>query len=270
MSDVGTGQNNAALVTGAARRIGLAIAERLAREGRPVVLHASPRSADDAELAAQAIRHRGGRATVAVADLRHADETERLIETASRAFGPLSVLVNNASVFEVDAAGDFSLERYERQMAVNLRAPLLLARDFASRAPDGAEGVVINIIDQRVWRLTPRYFTYTLAKSALWTATRTMAQAYAPRIRVNAVGPGPVFPNAALGDRDFEIETHGVPLGHAVNLSGVVDAVLYLIGAKSVTGQMIAVDSGQHLAWRTPDVAPEEAPNVNTSQTKIF
>jgi NAD(P)-dependent dehydrogenase (short-subunit alcohol dehydrogenase family) len=271
VNEFGTGKNTAALVTGAARRIGLAVAEGLAREGRPVVLHASPRSAADAEAAAQAIRARGGRAAVAVADLADAGETEQLIEIASRAFGPLSVLVNNASVFEVDAAEDFSLERYERQMAINLRAPLLLARDFASRVPKGAEGVVVNIIDQRVWRLTPRYFSYTLAKSALWTATRTMAQAFAPRIRVNAVGPGPVFPNAALGTRDFEIETKGVPLGHAVDLTGVVDAVLYLVSAKNVTGQMIAVDSGQHLAWRTPDVAPEdEGPNVNTSQTKIF
>jgi NAD(P)-dependent dehydrogenase (short-subunit alcohol dehydrogenase family) len=259
LSEVAGGTDGAALVTGAARRIGLAIAERLAREGRPVVLHASPRSADDAELAAQAIRHRGGRAAVAIADLADPDATQGLIETASRAFGPPSVLVNNASIFEVDAADDFSLELYERQMAINLRAPLLLARDVAARLPASVEGVVINVIDQRVWRLTPLYFSYTLAKSALWSATRTMAQAYAPRIRVNAVGPGPVFPNAALGDREFDIEAHGVPLGHAVELSGVVDAVIYLIGARSVTGQMIAVDSGQHLAWRTPDLAsPDE------------
>jgi NAD(P)-dependent dehydrogenase (short-subunit alcohol dehydrogenase family) len=246
-----------ALVTGAARRIGLAIAGRLAREGRPVVLHASPRSADEAELAAEAIRKQGGRAGVAVADLADAEETQRLIGFAARAFGPLTLLVNNASVFEVDEAEDFSLERYERQMAVNLRAPLLLARDFAAALPQAAEGAIVNMIAQRVWRLTPRYFSYTLSKSALWTATRTMAQTYAPRIRVNAVGPGPVFPNEALGARDFEIETHGVPLGHAAEVSGVVDAVIYLSRAKSVTGQMIAVDAGQHLAWRTPDVAPE-------------
>jgi NAD(P)-dependent dehydrogenase (short-subunit alcohol dehydrogenase family) len=254
MSEVNDG---AALVTGAARRIGRAIAERLAREGRPVVLHASPRSADEAERAAQAIRDGGGRAAVAVADLADPAATQRLVGVAAQAFGPLSVLVNNASIFEVDTAGDFSVDRYDRQMAVNLRAPLLLARDFAAGLPAGAEGVVVNIVDQRVWRLTPRYFTYTLAKSALWTATRTMAQAFAPRVRVNAVGPGPVFPNAALGAHDFEIETQGVPLGHAAEVSGVVDAVVYLISAKSVTGQMIAVDSGQHLAWRTPDVAPE-------------
>ncbi len=247
----------AALVTGAARRIGLAIAGRLAREGRPVVLHSSPRSAEEAELAAQAIRAQGGRAAVAIADLADAAATQGLVDFASRAFGPLTLLVNNASIFEVDDAQAFSLERYERQMAINLRAPLLLARDFAAALPEGREGAIVNMIDQRVWRLTPRYFSYTLAKSALWTATRTMAQAFAPRIRVNAVGPGPVFPNEALGDREFEIEARGVPLGHAADVSGVVDAVVFLARAKSVTGQMIAVDSGQHLAWRTPDVAPE-------------
>lgn len=257
MSDMGDAHSGPALVTGAARRIGLAIAGRLALEGRPVVLHSSRRSAGEADLAAEAIRRQGGRAEVVVADLSKAEETERLIGEAARAFGPLTFLVNNASIFDVDEAGDFSLESYERQMAVNLRAPLLLARDFAAQLPPDASGAIVNMIDQRVWRLTPRYFSYTLSKSALWTATRTMAQAFAPRIRVNGVGPGPVFPNEALGDRDFEIEAHGVPLGHAADVSGVVDAVVFLSKAKSVTGQMIAVDSGQHLAWRTPDVSPQ-------------
>ncbi len=257
MSDMGDTRSGPVLVTGAARRIGLAIAGRLALEGRPVVLHSSGRSAGEADLAAEAIRKQGGRAEVVVADLAKAEETERLIGEAARAFGPLTLLVNNASIFEVDEVGDFSLDIYERQMAVNLRAPLLLARDFAAQLPEEASGAIINMIDQRVWRLTPKYFSYTLTKSALWTATRTMAQAYAPRIRVNGVGPGPVFPNEALGDRDFEIEARGVPLGHAADVSGVVDAVIFLSKAKSVTGQMIAVDSGQHLAWRTPDVAPQ-------------
>jgi NAD(P)-dependent dehydrogenase (short-subunit alcohol dehydrogenase family) len=257
MIDAGDRKRGPALVTGAARRIGLAIAGRLAREGRPVVLHSSPRSAEEAELAAEAIRKQGGQAAVAVADLADAAQTQRLVHFAARAFGPLTLLVNNASVFEVDEACDFAIDGYERQMAINLRAPLLLSREFAAALPAEAEGAIVNMIDQRVWRLTPRYFTYTLSKSALWTATRTMAQAYAPRIRVNGVGPGPVFPNKALGERDFEIETRGVPLGHAAEVSGVVDAVLFLANAKSVTGQMIAVDAGQHLAWRTPDVAPE-------------
>ncbi len=257
MSDAGDKNGRPALVTGATRRIGLAIAARLAREGRPVVLHSSPRSAEEAELAAEAIRKQDGRAAVAIADLADAAQTQRLVEFAARAFGPLTLLVNNASVFEIDEASDFTLDGYERQMAINLRAPLLLAREFAAALPTEAEGVIVNMLDQRVWRLTPRYFTYTLSKSALWTATRSMAQAYAPRIRVNGVGPGPVFPNEALGEREFEIETRGVPLGHAAEVSGVVDAVVFLANAKSVTGQMIAVDAGQHLAWRTPDVASE-------------
>jgi NAD(P)-dependent dehydrogenase (short-subunit alcohol dehydrogenase family) len=246
-----------ALVTGAARRIGLAIAGRLAREGRPVVLHSSRRSADEAELAASAIRARGGRAEVAIADLSVAADVEGLIDFAARAFGPLTLLVNNASIFEPDEAGDFSIERFDRHMAVNLRAPVLLARDFAAQLPGGTEGAIVNILDQRVWRLTPRYYSYTLAKSALWTATRTMAQAFAPRIRVNAVGPGPVFPNEYFGEAGFEHEARGVPLHRAADVSGVVDAVVYLAKARSVTGQMIAVDSGQHLAWETPDVVGE-------------
>ncbi len=257
MSQGGDDADGPVLVTGAPRRIGLAIAERLAREGRPVVLHASPRSAEEAELAAHAIRKRGGRAATAIADLADACSTQRLVEQAGEAFGPLRLLINNASIFEVDAAQDFSLDRYERQMQVNLRAPLLLSRDFAAALPAHANGAIVNILDQRVWRLTPRHFTYTLSKSALWTATQTMAQAFAPRIRVNAVGPGPVFPNAALGEREFEMEARGVPLERAADVSGVVDAVIYLCQAKSVTGQMIAVDSGQHLGWRTPDVGPE-------------
>lgn len=255
MSNAPRGSDGPVLVTGAARRIGRAIAERLASEGRPVVLHASQRSAEQAELAAQAIHTQGGAAAVVVADLEDAEAVAGLIEQAAGAFGPLTLLVNNASIFQADAAGDFALERYERHMAINLRAPLVLSRDFAAALPTEIEGAIVNIIDQRVWRLTPQYFSYTLSKSALWTATRTMAQSFAPRIRVNAVGPGPVFPNAELGRAEFETESRGVPLQHAVEVTGVADAVVYLSKAKSVTGQMIAVDSGQHLAWRTPDVS---------------
>lgn len=255
MSDSGPGP---VLVTGAARRIGRAIAQALAHGGRGVVLHASQRSLAEVERVAQVIRESGGRAGAIAADLASADETQGLVAAAERLFGPLTLLVNNASLFTPDAAADFTLELYESHFAVNLRAPLILARDFAARLPEGIDGAIVNVIDQRVWRLTPHDFTYTLSKSALWTATRTLAQAFAPRIRVNAVGPGPVFPNAAYGQAAFEREARAVPLGHSAEVEGVVDAVAYLARARSVTGQMIAVDSGQHLAWETPDVLPEK------------
>lgn len=253
----GDGERGPVLVTGAGRRIGRAIAGRFAAGGRPVILHGHPRSAREIEAEAAAIRDDGGRADVALADLGDPDSTGALVAQAARAFGPVTLLVNNASIFEVDNAEDFSLARFDRHIAINLRAPVQLSRDVVAALPAEAEGAIVNLVDQRVWRLTPRYFTYTLAKSALWTATQTMAQSFAPRVRVNAVGPGPVLPNAALGAGDFELETRGVPLARPVDVSAIVEAVVYLAYAPFVTGQMIAVDSGQHLAWRTPDVGPE-------------
>ena len=139
-------------------------------------------------------------------------------------------------------------------MAVNLRAPLQLASDFAAQLTDGATGAIVNITDQKVWRLNPRYFSYTIGKSALWVATQTMAQAYAPRIRVNAVGPGPVLPNQVEGMAGFQQEAAAIPLGASIAPEEIAEAVSYLLQARSVTGQMIAVDGGQHLAWKTPDV----------------
>lgn len=222
-----------ALVTGGAKRIGLQIATRLAAAGWDLVLHASARSIARAEA-----------------------EAARLAAASSRsaaAPGPLRLLVNNAAVFEVDTAEALDLDLWDRHFAINLRAPVVLAQAFAAQARTDA--AIVNIIDQRVLRPTPQFFSYTLAKSALWTATRTMAQAFAERgIRVNAVGPGPVLPNATDGDEGFSIEVEGVPLHRAVEPDEIAEAVLYLAEARAVTGQLIAVDAGQHLGWRTPDV----------------
>jgi NAD(P)-dependent dehydrogenase (short-subunit alcohol dehydrogenase family) len=244
-----------ALVTGAARRIGRAIATRLAAEGFAVVVHASPASTADAAETAASIRAAGGRAEVAVADLADAAALGGLVAQAAAHAGPLTLLVNNASIFEVDEAASFKVADWDRLMAVNLRAPLVLARDFAAQVPADAEGAVVNITDQRVLRPTPQFFTYALTKSALWDATRTMAQAFAPRgIRVNAVGPGPVLPNAALAPEGFAREVAGLPLRRAVSPEEIAEAVVFLATARNVTGQMIAVDAGQHLAWQTPDI----------------
>lgn len=242
------------LVTGSARRIGRAIAERFVRDGRPVVLHGHPHSAELMIKATRDIVSAGGRAASVFADLSDPVATESVIAQAATFFGPPVLLVNNASIFEVDTAFDFAIDRLDRHVAVNLRAPVQLSRAFAAALPATQRGSIVNFIDQRVWRLTPQFFTYTLAKAALWTATQTMAQAYAPRIRVNAIGPGPVLPNEALDTAGFEHEIKHVLLESAVPVSQIVEAVIYLDAAESVTGQMIAVDSGQHLSWRTRDV----------------
>jgi NAD(P)-dependent dehydrogenase (short-subunit alcohol dehydrogenase family) len=247
----------AALVTGAAKGIGLEIAGRLASAGYRVALHCSEASNAAAQAAAASLCAKGAKAVVLASDLRDAAALGQLIDKAYAVFGPLALLVNNAAVFEADTAASFDLEHWEKHFSVNLRAPLVLSRDFATQMPAGSEGAIVNIIDQRVFRPTPQFFTYSLSKSALWAATRTMAQAFAPLgIRVNAVGPGPVFPNESQGEAGFALEVRGVPFGRAVPPGDIADAVLFLAKARNVTGQMIAVDAGQHLAWRTPDVVP--------------
>ena len=243
-----------ALVTGAARRLGRAIALALAQKGFAVALHASDRSRAEADEVCAAIRAAGGRACVLSADLADSQAVAGLMAGACAALGPVTLLVNNASLFEADAAGAFDARLFDQHMAVNLRAPLQLASDFAAQLPEGREGLIVNLLDQRVWRLNPRFFSYTLTKSALWTATQTMAQAFAPRIRVNGVGPGPTLANHMQRAEDFRREAESIPLQRAITPDEIVAAVLFLLEARSVTGQMIAVDGGQHLAWKTPDV----------------
>jgi NAD(P)-dependent dehydrogenase (short-subunit alcohol dehydrogenase family) len=242
-----------ALVTGGARRIGRRIVKRLAREGYAVAIHCG-RSLEAAENLAARIQSEGGAAAVVSADLADATEVGQLVEAAVRALGPLTLLVNNASEFEADEVESLSEARWDRHFAVNLRAPAFLSRDFARQLPDDQDGCIVNIIDQRVWKPTPQFFSYTLTKSALFSATRTMAQALAPRIRVNAVGPGPTLANERQEDEDFAKQSGAVLLGRGVTPDEIADAVIYLASARSVTGQMIAVDGGQHLAWETPDV----------------
>ena len=243
-----------ALVTGAARRIGRAIAERLAQEGYDLALHSSQRSQEDAKALADSIRQKGVKAEVFTADLADAAATQALIPHIIKQGQAPVVLINNASLFENDSADLIDPAFFDRMMAVNLRAPALLAASFAQALAPNQEGVIINLIDQRVWKLTPQFYSYTLSKAALWAATQTMAQSFAPHIRVNAVGPGPVLPNGPQGETAFAQEVAGLPLAHSVDPQEIAAAVAYLIAARSVTGQMIAVDAGQHLGWRTPDI----------------
>lgn len=242
-----------ALVTGGAKRIGAAIVRRLARDGYAVAIHCNA-SRDEAEALAAGIASGGGRAAVVAADLVDPAAVEALVPAAVAALGPLTLLVNNASMFAADTLMDFEVLTWNRQFSVNIRAPSALARAFARQLPPDREGSIINILDQRVWKLTPEFYSYTLSKAALWAATRTMAQTLAPRIRVNGVGPGPTLANPHDGPEGVAKEAAGTPLGRQIMPEEIADAVLWLAGAKGVTGQMIAVDSGQHIAWRTPDI----------------
>lgn len=247
------GAGETVLVTGGARRIGAAIARDLAAHGFAVAIHCN-RSQDEARQLAAEIDAAGGRAAVVQADLFDADAAAGLLDRAQAALGPVTLLVNNASLFEDDRPGDAAAELWDRHFAIHLRAPCLLAARLAEALPHDREGLVVNVIDQRVWKLTPRFFSYTLSKSALWTATRTMAQALAPRVRVNAIAPGPTLRNERQQDSDFEAQAQAVPLGRGPSLTEFGATVRHFWQARSVTGQMIALDGGQHLAWQTPDV----------------
>ncbi|WP_396595317.1 SDR family oxidoreductase [Brevundimonas sp. R86498] len=248
MTEPATG---AALVTGGARRIGRAIVLALARRGHDVAIHHRD-SLEDAEALAAEVQALGRRAILLAADLADEDQVRALIPDATAALGPLSVLVNNASVFEDDRVGDLSRAIWDRHMEVNLRAPVVLAEVFATQAPNGSS--IVNLLDQRVLKPDPRFVSYALSRNGLWWATRTLAQALAPRVRVNGVGPGPTLASIHQTAADFAAEAAAVPLGHGADPDDIAAAVVYLVDARSVTGQMIAVDGGQHLAWRTPDI----------------
>jgi NAD(P)-dependent dehydrogenase (short-subunit alcohol dehydrogenase family) len=242
-----------ALVTGGARRIGRVIAERLAGAGYALAIHCNS-SRDEAEALAATLRAAGGHACVIAADLADPAAVDGIVPAAEAALGPVTLLVNNASLFHVDDIRTLDVPSWNRQFSVNLRAPSVLAGAMANRLPPDRRGAIVNIVDQRVWKLTPQYYSYTLTKAALLTATTTMAQALAPRIRVNAVGPGPTFANPHDGEALLAVEAQGTVLNRKVDPGDIAEAVLYLARAEAITGQMIAVDAGQHLAWRTPDI----------------
>ena len=238
----------AALVTGAARRIGRAIAADLAAHGWAVAVHYN-RSQSDADHLVQEISEAGGRAVALAADLSCEAEVTGLVGRAVEALGPLGCLVNSASAFERDEAATATRESWDAHMEPNLRAPLVLIQHFAEALPDGKGGAVINLLDQRVWNLTPHFLSYTVSKAALWTLTQTLALALAPRIRVNGIGPGPALPSARQTPEQFARQCASLPLGGGTTPEEICRAVQFLLAAMSVTGQMIALDGGQHLGW---------------------
>jgi NAD(P)-dependent dehydrogenase (short-subunit alcohol dehydrogenase family) len=245
------GERGAALVTGGARRIGRALAVAAAEAGFDVAIHVrSP--GDEAEAAAGEVRATGRRATIVACDLRQEAAVVALVGQAETELGPVTLLVNSASVFEDDAFAGMNRATWDLHLETNLRAPLVLAQAFARRLPAGRDGLIVNILDQRVLNPQPHFFSYSLSKSALWDATRMLAQALAPRIRVNAIGPGPTLASIHQDAADFEAEIQDTLLKRAASPGEIAAALRYLIDAPSVTGQMIAVDAGQHLAGGKP------------------
>jgi NAD(P)-dependent dehydrogenase (short-subunit alcohol dehydrogenase family) len=244
-------ERGAALVTGGARRIGRALTLAAADAGFDVAIHV--RAVDDeAEAAAADVRARGRKATILACDLRKEAVTVALVGEAEAELGPVTLLVNSASVFEEDAFADMNRASWDAHMETNLRAPLVLAQAFARRLPASREGLIVNLLDQRVLKPAPDFFSYSLSKSALWDATRMLAQALAPRIRVNGIGPGPTLPSVHQDEAAFSAEARATLLRRAASPGEIGQALRYLIDATSVTGQMIAVDAGQHLAHGAP------------------
>jgi NAD(P)-dependent dehydrogenase (short-subunit alcohol dehydrogenase family) len=245
------------LVTGAAKRLGKAIAESLAGAGWDVAIHYLG-SREDAQSTVRRIEDLGMRAAAFAADFTCESETKALIPAVTAALGPLTALVNSASLFENDDWQSAGRESWDRHMEANLRAPFLLSQMFARQLPKGAKGAIVNIIDQRVLKPTPQFLTYSLSKAGLYWLTTTLAQGMGPDIRVNAVGPGPTLRNARQSEADFARQRAATVLGRGADPADIAAAVRYLLEAEAVTGQMIAVDGGQHLIWQTPDVSVTE------------
>lgn len=247
-----------ALITGAARRIGRAVALGLARQGYAIGIHFHHSRTEAVSLAVE-IAALGVKAALLQADLGSEAETQSLFPAASAALGPIGVLINNASTFERDEWNDATRASWDKHFEPNLRAPFVLSQAFAATLPEQAMGLILNMTDQRVWSPTPHFMSYTLTKAALWTLTQTMALALAPRIRVNAIGPGPALPSPRQTDAQFARQAASVPLRHATSPEEVATAVLALVELPSVTGQMLALDGGQHLQWSpTRSLLPPE------------
>ncbi len=244
-SDVGP---KTALITGAGRRIGRALAESLGAAGWSIAIHYNS-SQSDAEAGAAAITANGGKAVALDADLSDPAALPSLVSRASEALGPIGCLINNASIFEYDDMATATADSWDAHMNINLRAPFLLSQAFAKQLPDDTRGAILNIVDERVWHLTPHFTSYTVSKAGLWALTQTMAMALAPRIRVNAIGPGPTLPSTRQSQAQFDAQCESMPLQRGTNPAEICAAAKFILSAPAMTGQMLALDGGQHLGW---------------------
>lgn len=246
-----TAYPKAALVTGAGKRIGRALALALAAEGYAVAVHYN-RSAAEAQSVVRAIHDKGGQAAAFKADLMDEAAVSDLVPAATAKLGTLGVLVNNASTFEWDTALSVDRDSWDKAIEPNLRAPFVLSQAFARALPEEEGGLIVNMLDERVWNLTQYFTSYTVAKAGLWTLTQTLALALAPRIRVNGIGPGPALPSPRQTQEDFDRMAASMPLGRGTSPEEIAETLRFLLKVPSITGQMIALDGGQHLGWALP------------------
>ncbi len=244
-----------ALVTGGARRIGAALVRSLAGLGHPVAVHYK-QSREAASKLANGIEAAGGTARTFAADLRSEDAARHLLRAVTEQLGPCTILVNNASHFAHDTLRTGTRASWDDHLELNLRAPLVLSRTFAELLPAPMPGLIVNLLDPRVWTVTPHYLSYSVSRAGLWAATRILALELAPQIRVNAIGPGPTLSSQSEGEAGFRATRGRLPLSPGPSPDDISEALVYLVHAKSVTGQMIAPDGGQHLGWLHP--APNE------------
>ena len=241
-----------AIVTGGSKRIGKSIVKKLSFLGWKVIIHYNSNKNDALSLQKE-IQKKGGAASIIKANLNSSKATEELISKSEKKFGKLTLLVNNASIFENDSVHSLTIDTWDIHNNVNTKAPLLLSQSFAKLLPKKEPGVIINIIDQRVFSPRPDFISYSSSKNSLFWLTKVLAQALSPKIRVCAIGPGPTLKGARQTDNDFKNQSQSVPLGNGSSPEEISQAIEFILNASSFTGQMITLDGGEHLDWIKPE-----------------
>ena len=242
-------KNNNVLITGAGKRIGASIAASLAANNWNIALHYNTSEKETYTLSTELEKKYNIKTVCVQADLSDLKQVKNIISTASKQLGNINCLINNAASFEYDSINSLSSNSWDLHINTNIRAPLFLSQSFVKNISKNSKGNIINIIDQRVWNLTPHFMTYTLSKTALWTLTQTLALALSPNIRVNAIGPGPTIKSKMQTNEEFKEQYQRMPLSVPTSLEEINQFINLILESPSLTGQMIALDGGQHLGW---------------------
>ena len=240
------------IITGGATRIGAAIAQRLSGPNKEIVIHFN-KSRSKAEILRKKLVKLGAKIYLVKADLSKEKDVYKIIKFSKLKMKYFDCLINNASIFENDKLLNFNSKSWEKHITINLKAPAILCKEFGKNIK-GKNNNIVNIIDQRVFKLTPHFFSYTISKTGLYTLTKTSAMSLAPNVRVNGIAPGPTIKNKRQSDKHFKNQYLATPLRHQVDVKEICNAVDFFIKNSSITGQVLAIDSGQSLNWQTPDI----------------